>query len=348
MLYSRLPVHDRDIRRRPLADRAESKAPSRRLGNAPRASVPWAIVASVALLALAHGPAFALSTPAAGRDLTRNDRMALTVHRAGAIVVGRMVSAHDTTIRNGPRGATFQKARFAPTRRLKGPALEREFSFCWLPAGQRPTGPGSRAGTRTPEIRWQRKPFLLFLQKPADRQAPADTYGGALRRSCAWYGIEAENSLGGFYLDDRPVWSPALEKEVRAAIARQDIDALIRRSASIALGRVLPPSTKRASTPAARNAGLRTIAVTRMLKGPPRKRLDVLPVVPFFDHRGGGAPEGTREFLWLLRRGPTGALEPVELLAGIVEVRDGRVPAWGMSLEAALGRIEGANPATSK
>jgi hypothetical protein len=54
--------------------------------------------------------------------------------------------------------------------------------------------------------------------------------------------------------------------------------------------------------------------------------------------------EPTTDFLWLLRRAPNGALEPVELLAGIVVVQGGRVPAWGMSLDAAIERIQSLRP----
>jgi len=132
---------------------------------------------------------------------------------------------------------------------------------------------------------------------------------------------------------------------VRKAVARQSIDALIRRADRIVLGRVLPPSNSTASKPfaAPHTQPPRTIAVARTLKGTPRTRVDVQPVVPDWCP-GGHVKEATTDFLWVLRRAPNGALEPVELLAGIVVVRGGRVPAWGMSLDAAIERIQSFQP----
>jgi len=128
---------------------------------------------------------------------------------------------------------------------------------------------------------------------------------------------------------------------VRRAVARQSIDALIRRADRIVLGRVLPASDARASPGSAYSQPPRTIAASRTLKAAHRARVDVQPVVPFWSP-GGSRSQTTTEFLWLLRRAPGGALEPVELLAGIVEVRGGRVPAWNMSLDDAIARIRSA------
>lgn len=284
-------------------------------------------------------PAAASSTPAPGRELTHDDRMALTVQRAGSVVIGRMVSDHDTTEESSD---TFQKARFATDRRLKGPRVARSLSFCWLPRGMQARLPGTKPG-RSLERPWPDDRFVLFLQKPDFKGASANTYGGALQRTCAWYAIQSPG-LHGYYLDDRLPWSAALEKQVRAAIARQEIDALIRRADRVVLGRILPASEKRAASGSTYNGAPRTVAVARTLKGARRARLDLQPVVPFWNQPEGWSTEGKREFLWLLRRTRGGALEPVELLAGIVEVRGGRVPAWDMSLDAAIDRIRSVRP----
>ena len=201
-------------------------------------------------------------------------------------------------------------------------------------------------GERSAERAWPQGTFIFFLQRPQEKQdAPSHTYLGALQRSCEWMSIEGQNS---YFLSGSSPWTKALEAEVRRAVRRQSIDALIRSSDRIVLGRTLPHSGKRAASGSTYNGAPRTIAVSRTLKGTPRARLDVQPVVPFWNQPEGSATEGKREFLWLLRRARTGAFEPVELLAGIVEVREGRVPAWGMSLDRARRRIEAAADSTSK
>jgi hypothetical protein len=298
---------------------------------------PTVALGLLAVLAVVS-PARANSQVAPGRELTRDDVLALTVHRAGSIVVGHMISQHDTTVQRGEHSGavTFQKARFNPDRTLKGPALRGVLPFCWLPASE--LASHNRIGERSPDQVWTRGRFILFLHRPReDLEAPEHTYLGALQRTCAWIAIEESP---GYYFDSRYPWNSSLEAEVRRAVARQAIDALIRRSDRIVLGRVRPHSGNRPAAGSHYNDAPRTIAVSRTLKGLHRARVDVQPVVPFWNQPDGWATEGKREFLWLLRRTRGGALEPVELLAGIVEVRNGRVPDWNMSLEDAVRRIQ--------
>jgi hypothetical protein len=264
---------------------------------------------------------------APGRELTRDDVFALSIHRAGAIVVGQMISQRDTTVQRGKNRnpVRFQHGLFAPERRLKGPRTRGALSFCFLSDSYRGR-PGS-------PIAWHPGRFVLFLQGPTEERE-AWKYLWTEQR-CEWFATDET----GYFLAGLVAWTPAVEADVRREVGRQAIDGMIRRADRIVLGRVRPHSGNRPAAGSIYNDAPRTIAVSRTLKGPLRARLDVQPVVPFWSP-GGWAEEDKHEFLWLLHRTRTGALEPVGLLAGIVEVRRGRVPDWGMSLEHAVRRIQ--------
>jgi len=292
------------------------------------------LVLTTAVAILLPHSAAALA-PRPDRKLTQDDAIALSVHRADRIVVGRVPTEHDTTVSRGEHSgpATFHKARFSPERWLKGPRARGDFAFCLLPGDR--AGGQEIVGTRGVELPGPRGTFILFVHRPDFPGAPAITYGGALQRSCTWVSIQTSDPyhVPGLYR-----WTDKEEAAVRRAVARQSIDALIRRADRIVLGRVLPPSNARPAPGSAYAQAPRTIAATRTLKATHRARVDVQPVVPFWSP-GGSRSETTTEFLWLLHRSPSGALEPVDLLAGIVEVRGGRVPAWNMSLAEAIARI---------
>ena len=292
------------------------------------------------LLILFVAPASGMTMPAPGRPLTPDEVIAQKAHHADRILVGRILSEYDTTVVRGPHSglATFQHVRFAPERTLKGSSSRREIAFCSLPPDQDVLGP---AGRRGPDRPGYSGTLLLYVHRPDySRNSPEDTYGGAVQRSCRWVSLPAEPSGPGLV-----AWTKEEEVKVRQAVARQSIEALIRGADRIVLGRVLPLSNTTASKPfaAPHTQPPRTIAVVRTLKGTPRARVDVQPVIPVWCP-GGSVKEPTTDFLWLLRRAPNGALEPVELLAGIVVVQGGRVPAWGMSLDAAIERIQSLRP----
>jgi hypothetical protein len=198
-----------------------------------------------------------------GRPLTPDEVIAQKVHHADRVLVGRILSEYDTTVVRGPGSglATFQHVRFAPERALKGSSSRRVIAFCSLPESDfRELGP---AGRRGPDRPGYPGTLLLYVHRPDFPSAPESTYGGALQRSCPWVSIKGhEPSESGLV-----AWTKEEEAMARQAVARQSIDALIRRADRIVLGRVLPPSNTPASKPfaAPHSQPPRTIAVVSTL-----------------------------------------------------------------------------------
>jgi hypothetical protein len=291
----------------------------------PVRSIACAVVASLALAAAAG----ASLHPAPSRPLTRDERLAIRIRAAEAIVVGRLVSFHDTTVTRGggPGGwpMVFNKTRLVPERWLKGPGGRDTLLFCAL-TGQTTFVEGTKPGVRGPERSYGGARVIVFMSPPADEPVSGpETALGALQRSCRW--VTGVVLLGG--MDDVPDVSPAdpaFVAEVQRGLSRQSSTAMARKADAIVLARVTN------ARPGGTHVDLR---VDRALAGGLAQgaRLRVELVAPLANRFRGWTG------LFFLRRTKAGGYAALEAIGGILEVEKGRVPLWSMSLEEAEKRI---------
>jgi hypothetical protein len=129
-------------------------------------------------------------------------------------------------------------------------------------------------------------------------------------------------------------WNQGLEDEVRQALGRQVPEVLALRADRVVLGTVeREPGKAGAIGPPAT-----FVRVTRVIEGP---RTPTRLTLRLVDDRAV-AMNDRRPRLFFLSRAADGVFEPVELIAGVLPVRNGRVPDWDLSLDDAVKRIQNA------
>ena len=260
--------------------------------------------------------------PATSRPLTRPELVSTTVHEAAWILVGDFVSQRLTDVdpASGLNGYLPYHVGFRPRRWLKGDEQAGELEICWWPRAEDSPQPGLRigGGPLPPPLAGQT--FIVFARRPDDRSPAAD--------SCTWFGIPGDEP---WLLPALSPWSQGLEDEVRQAIGRQVPELLALRSDRVVLG-VVEREPGKAGAPGVPATFVR---VMRTLKGP---RAPARLPLRLVDDRAL-AVNDPRPRLFFLRRAGDGVFEPVELIAGVLAVRGGRVPDWDLSLEEAVRKI---------
>jgi hypothetical protein len=234
------------------------------------------------------------------RPLTRAELVGTTVHEADQVVVGELIRKRLTAVdlvSGRPSHLTFQVRRT-----LKGTATPGDLQVCRWPSE---SGDVVDQDARLSDGR----SFVVFIRHADHPAARSD--------SCQWMVIEEGPP---WLLPAISRWSPPLEEEVRRAIASQRPEALAAAAERIVLGTIHTRFSKKLPWST-------FVQVSQSFKGSrAAKRLPIRVV----DTRVG-FPKGP--LLLFLRRASDGVYEPVQLIAGVRVVKDGRIPSWDLSLE---------------
>ena len=266
--------------------------------------------------------------------------LAITIANAEVVAIGRLVSRHDTTVVRGPSfsNATFGVVRMHVNRWLKGKQAHPNLTFSWLWRQEAEDEGSPGPGHRTPEgdmSGWG--PVIVYLDDAHnDPLAPRDTWLGAIQRTSPW--VARPGSDRSLRSGLEPCDS-ALEAQVLLEIARQTPDALVRSASHILLVRADTTADPGADPPHGYNRPGRRFRVLHAYKGATlsdRIRILMFPQAISW--------QSNSQFLVFLREVVRlgNSYEPIRLDAGVVEVKNGRVPAWNCTFDQAVARIRAA------